>query len=876
VDHDGEGSEEEYNDEPDDEMPDLHEEAADVMLEDQPDSEEEEESDDDDCPEELTEALEEANVLLTRAKKQRAEVEKARGFFKKGAKQDGRDDKVGAMKNKLPCSKCGQLGHWHKDKNCPKFNEPFKDGKRPGGRKPFKKHKRKKPKFRLVNKRKRSHKAHQVYVTTQNGTELPHAAYGDTACAKSVGGEEAAVKLMKHIDDHGGQYALVDEKEPFRFGPGKRIWSKRALVVTVNWGGQVVVLRFSLVEQDVPFLISKYVFKRLGGVLDLDANTLTLKKLGGATEPLHDLVTGHVGLELVKEGQGPAVASQETVDLCKGGDEVTVENPEHRKLLGNIAVANCTHVVDLPNTHKTKYMSESDSENDADIEPLDSDSSGDECAECESAFLMNMLHNKPNARTRAAPFFSELLPGWRARARELAPPYKRRDEDGLDKIPVKARMEKHDIQRMDASSDDDGRGVGSMRSRASTDETRRKANVDLAHEKGRTDRGRKARVGDDSDSSSEGDGSDVEGTDKERSRRRKIRGRSTQPIAEGSQSDEEGRIVERSNEAEFTVRVRTEPSRSHSPDKGRCKQPPVAERFSIGTDDEFDAKRKQYHQAIQEECITDTRYLPKGQGRELDSGTERSVGRRDITEAPRIHEQDDEYATPRGKVGKGIQAVKKSLAWARTFVADKAFATTNPYKYLIEDQSLFAAATKDKESFTVVIPDTKVVPTNIDEGLPDAVWRKTSVVETGEVLESRRLPDERRGPVRDVNADLKVTVWYGKANPASEKTSKVNRRLMKGMRLATGIFLLEATVLLAAGCSLAGSWTQRVYGTNTADVWEVFTEHSTVTNVSWRQGWRVLDPLTTSNFAKDHDYIDVSLAEKAPRVMVMESPEKIW
>ena len=85
-----------------------------------------------DVPPELEEAYQEATAFLTRAKKQRAEVEKARGFFKRGARKEGRDAAVHPLKSKLPCSKCGQLGHWHKDKECPKYNEPFKN--RPGGK----------------------------------------------------------------------------------------------------------------------------------------------------------------------------------------------------------------------------------------------------------------------------------------------------------------------------------------------------------------------------------------------------------------------------------------------------------------------------------------------------------------------------------------------------------------------------------------------------------------------------------------------------------------------------------------------------------------------------------------------------------------------
>ena len=95
---------------------------------------------------ELHEAAQEAEAYLIRAKKQRAEVEKARGFFKKGAPRDGSDKHTGAMKQKLPCLKCGQLGHCHKDPTCPKSNDPFpaRDGKAKGKGSGKKKRKKKK------------------------------------------------------------------------------------------------------------------------------------------------------------------------------------------------------------------------------------------------------------------------------------------------------------------------------------------------------------------------------------------------------------------------------------------------------------------------------------------------------------------------------------------------------------------------------------------------------------------------------------------------------------------------------------------------------------------------------------------------------------
>ena len=114
----------------------------------------------------------------------------------------------------------------------------------------------------------------------------------------------------------------MEDREPFRFGPGKRIWSEKALVLAMLWGGQVVVLRISIVPPEVPCLISKPVFKRLGAILDLDSNVMTLKRIGNVIEPLYDLVTGHVGVEIVKPNVDPPKVSQEAWDMCKNAREM--------------------------------------------------------------------------------------------------------------------------------------------------------------------------------------------------------------------------------------------------------------------------------------------------------------------------------------------------------------------------------------------------------------------------------------------------------------------------------------------------------------------------------------------------------------------------
>ena len=102
----------------------------------------------------------------------------------------------------------------------------------------------------------------------------------------------------------------------------------------------------------VPFLISKFVFKRIGSVLDLDSNELVLKHLGGATgravEPLYDLMSGHVGVELIREGSTLPQVSQDSFELVKSGSEVVADDPELRKKLSNLRIINNrTHVTQL-------------------------------------------------------------------------------------------------------------------------------------------------------------------------------------------------------------------------------------------------------------------------------------------------------------------------------------------------------------------------------------------------------------------------------------------------------------------------------------------------------------------------------------------------
>ena len=147
---------------------------------------------------------------------------------------------------------------------------------------------------------------------------------------------------------------------------------------------------------------------------------------------------------------------------------------------------------------------------------------------------------------------------------------------------------------------------------------------------------------------------------------------------------------------------------------------------------------------------------------------------------------------------------------------------------------------------------------------------------TGQLIESKAVdPTKLSEPDMFEPADIKTTVWYGQLT--TKPKPKLQRNLLKGIRSVAAVFLLEAMVLMSAGAQWSGSWTQRMYGTGQADVWEVFGRDS-LTNISWKQGWGNLEPLQTSGFKNPVflEYVTTTLQERSPRLVVMGCPAKKW
>ena len=165
----------------------------------------------------------------------RAEVDRARQFFRKPQSSEDRKAKFDKFEQKLPCARCGQLGHWKDDTKCP-------------------------AKVNVVNWEETVGQAteepHQFPIISflTRGRERCATTSGviDTACARTLVGTRWFVKFEIERKRHASPVEVVPDKETFRFGPGAVKKSSRAVIFPVAVGQNVFLSRASLLDEEVP------------------------------------------------------------------------------------------------------------------------------------------------------------------------------------------------------------------------------------------------------------------------------------------------------------------------------------------------------------------------------------------------------------------------------------------------------------------------------------------------------------------------------------------------------------------------------------------------------------------------------------------------
>ena len=248
----------------------------------------------------LEDLEEQAQVLMTQAARKRAAMEKQRGFGKTGSQESetDRNKRIEKMKSTMACSACranGKVvyGHWHNDPQCPYYGQ-----------------KNDKAVFCTILEKEEdmSDDSADAFGVFMSAAEEPlrkgtvrrgNIALCDTCCARTVAGERWLMNYMKRLNAMNIDFYMIDEDQAFRFGAGPKKQSKMAAIIPtcVGHANQVLHLRVSMVQDDVPLLVSHRALRDMGAVMDLQKSSLHLQKLD-KTVPLRTTASGHVGFEI--------------------------------------------------------------------------------------------------------------------------------------------------------------------------------------------------------------------------------------------------------------------------------------------------------------------------------------------------------------------------------------------------------------------------------------------------------------------------------------------------------------------------------------------------------------------------------------------------
>ena len=311
---------------------------------------------------------------MTQAAKRRAASSRNRGFHKSETPEQ-RSSRISEMKQRMPCAACkaaGKVvyGHWHGDEVCPEYGKTHPDATDS-----------KKPQTAFVVSTDPdvvSDSSEDAYLVQMVSSRLPATvtvlatgssmslrrstrgiALSDTCCARTVCGEEWAVGHMKDLESRGAPFTLVEDHQPFRFGDGPRVRAMYAMVfpLYLEETDHHVLLRVSVVRDDVPLLISAGVLKALNAVMDLGKSSYHFDRVNGRASML-TMSTGHVGFSILKEEAAGMrqLLAMDWKSFMASGDEIYFEQKKDQgRVIPHVhqgpnkledGITKCVHVVE--------------------------------------------------------------------------------------------------------------------------------------------------------------------------------------------------------------------------------------------------------------------------------------------------------------------------------------------------------------------------------------------------------------------------------------------------------------------------------------------------------------------------------------------------
>ena len=199
------------------------------------------------------------------------------------ALQRASEERLKLAKQRSYCSVCKRRGHWHKDAECP-ANQQKKGAPEQASQS--------------------AQMCYFVYMTEDQDSRRSSSASAlaivDTACTRSVAGYGWFENYYKMADEKGIPVKTVDLKDTFKFGASTIFESNFAVWAWFAIEGRWFAVRVSIVQCDVPLLLSRSVLAGLKMKLDVAEHKASLAALHLQEVRLATSATGHPALNVSK------------------------------------------------------------------------------------------------------------------------------------------------------------------------------------------------------------------------------------------------------------------------------------------------------------------------------------------------------------------------------------------------------------------------------------------------------------------------------------------------------------------------------------------------------------------------------------------------
>ena len=254
--------------------------------------------DEDGVPEEVVIEIHEAYVAQENAKARFKELSRGRGMETDKGVPGSAAERLQLAKSRSFCAGCKRRGHWHRDPECPlNANKGTVPDKGSGGAK-------------SSDTKGGTREAYVVHVAYELGDASVQGgllAITDCACSKTVAGKSWLEAYLRLAKGAGLDLQFEPCAEEFRFGASKIFKANYNATIHFDIEGKYVAARASIVDGEVPLLLSRAVLAELGMLYDIAGHQANFTTLGVEGYKLRFTATGHPGFPVLPQKPGEYV-----------------------------------------------------------------------------------------------------------------------------------------------------------------------------------------------------------------------------------------------------------------------------------------------------------------------------------------------------------------------------------------------------------------------------------------------------------------------------------------------------------------------------------------------------------------------------------------